>query len=76
MGNRTLLTEDRDFGQLAFASATNSPGVIYLRFPARARGPMAEAVLKLIERDETDFARRFIVVQPGRIRISGRTGGK
>jgi predicted nuclease of predicted toxin-antitoxin system len=31
---RILVTEDKDFGQLFFASAPASPGVILLRFPA------------------------------------------
>ena len=70
---RTLLTEDKDFGQLVFASAVASPGVVYLRFPASARGDVADAVLKLVQREGADLARRFVVVQPGRIRITERS---
>lgn len=68
---RTLLTEDKDFGQLVFASAVESPGVVYLRFPAGARQEIADAVLALVKRN-ADLARRFVVVQPGRIRITER----
>jgi predicted nuclease of predicted toxin-antitoxin system len=35
---RILLTEDKDFGQLAFASGDPSGGVILIRFPARTQG--------------------------------------
>jgi len=58
--HRTLLTEDKDFGQLVFASAIESPGV-------------ADAVLKLVQREGADLTRRFVVVQPGRIRITERS---
>ena len=45
--NRILLTEDKDFGWLVFAGRVDSPGVILIRFPASARGLLAEAVLRL-----------------------------
>jgi len=35
--NRIFLTEDRDFGQLVFASNASSCGVILIRFPTSAR---------------------------------------
>jgi predicted nuclease of predicted toxin-antitoxin system len=69
---RVLITEDKDFGQLVFASSTDSPGVIYLRFPARSRNEIAAAVLSLVEREGTHLSKRFAVVQPGRVRLSPR----
>lgn len=72
--NRTLITEDKDFGQLVFASASESPGVIYLRFPATARRAMVDSVLKLIRHEGGKLNERFVVVQPGRIRITRRIG--
>lgn len=36
--NRVLLTEDKDFGWLAFVAHVNSPGVILIRFPAIRTG--------------------------------------
>ncbi len=68
--SRVLLTEDKDFGQLVFASAMKSPGVIFIRFPANARQSMAKTVVKLVEKTPEKLGGRFIVVQPGRIRIS------
>ena len=35
---RVLLTEDKDFGQLVFAAARQSSGVVLLRWPVSARG--------------------------------------
>jgi predicted nuclease of predicted toxin-antitoxin system len=43
-----LLTEDKDFGQFAYASARQSPGVILVRFPAHARGQLAADVVGFI----------------------------
>ena len=37
---RVLLTEDKDFGQLAFAHGIPSFGVVLLRYPAGVRGEM------------------------------------
>ena len=45
---RVLLTEDKDFGQLVYASARSTAGVILLRFPAGARGSLADGVLRLV----------------------------
>jgi hypothetical protein len=35
---RVLLTEDKDFGELVFTANRESAGVIFVRFPASARG--------------------------------------
>jgi hypothetical protein len=40
--SRILLTEDKDFGQLVYASLQRTGGVIFILFPARAHGPKAE----------------------------------
>lgn len=34
---RVLITEDKDFGQLVFAAAKSTSGVIFVRYPAKAR---------------------------------------
>lgn len=66
---RILLTEDKDFGELIFAAGKKSSGVILLRFPAKARVPMAQAILEAVDRLGDKLSSRFTVVQPGRIRI-------
>lgn len=68
--SRVLLTEDKDFGQLVYASSMKSPGVIFIRFPASARQAMAKTVVGLVEKNADKIEGRFVVVQPGRIRIS------
>lgn len=70
--NRILLTEDRDFGRLVFASAAQSPGVLYLRFPASTRKALVDTVIALVEQEGERLVNAFVVVQPGRVRITSR----
>lgn len=72
---RVFITEDRDFGQLVYAAGQPAPGVIYLRFPATARAVLPAAVLNLVEQYGERLAGRFVVPQPGRVRIGGSPGG-
>jgi predicted nuclease of predicted toxin-antitoxin system len=67
---RVLLTEDKDFGQLAYASARQSPGVILVRFPAHARGQLAADVVGFIRAQGEQMQDAFAVIRPGRIRIA------
>lgn len=69
---RVLITEDKDFGQLVFASGAISPGVIYLRFTAGARQEIAASVLKLVEHEGMGLTGRFAVLKPGRVRLGKR----
>lgn len=68
--SRVLLTEDKDFGQLVFASSAQSPGVVLIRYPANARKAMAQSIVDLVNNEEQKLEGRFAVVQPGRVRIS------
>ncbi len=68
--NRILLTEDKDFGQLVFASEIVPLGVIYLRFPARARKDMSKIIMELLKEHGKSLQGCFIVLQPGKIRIA------
>jgi len=70
---RILLTEDKDFGQLVFASAKENAGVVFIRYPHSARGDLAPAILELVASQSEALYGAFVVVQPGRIRI-GRNG--
>lgn len=67
---RILITEDTDFGELVYAHGLESAGVILLRFPARARARLAPQVLAFIEHYEDKLVGAFVVIQPGRARIS------
>lgn len=68
---RVLLTEDKDFGELLYARGEKSLGVILLRFPVGARGSMVDTVLDAVGRLRTKLQSRFVVLEPGRIRIGG-----
>lgn len=67
---RLLLTEDKDFGQLVFAAARESSGVILIRYPMSARSALTAAVLKLLTDRGDDLYSRFAVLEPGRVRVS------
>jgi len=74
--SRVLLTEDKDFGQLLYASPPGTQGVILVRFPATARQAAAEAVLNLVLTHGETLRGRFAVVEPGRIRVSPQHPGE
>ena len=67
-----LVTEDKDFGQLVYASARATEGVLLLRFPAGARSSLAAAAVELVEKRGDELAGCFVVLQPGRVRIRRR----
>ena len=69
-----LLTEDKDIGQFVHASGARLVGVILMRFPAGVRSQIGEAVTELVDRRGDDLVGRFVVVQPGKMRISPRLG--
>ena len=72
---RVFLTEDRDFGQLAYAASAREMGVILLRYPSSTRVALPKAVLSFIESHGEALAGRFAVLQPGRARIAPRLTG-
>ena len=65
-----LLTEDKDFGQLVYATGLDSVGIILLRFPGSVRSGLGEAVASLVIQEGEKLIGRFVVIQPGRVRIS------
>jgi predicted nuclease of predicted toxin-antitoxin system len=68
---RVVLTEDRDFGRLTYAAAQPAT-VILMRFPSTARAALPAAVVDFVGKYESELDGRFVVVEPGRIRIGGR----
>jgi len=66
---RLLITEDKDFGQLVFATAKQNSGVILIRYPASTRSPLTAAVLKLLADNGENLYSRFAVLEPGRVRV-------
>ena|ERR1051325_2079229 len=68
--DRLLITEDKDFGQLVYADMRSTGGVIFIRFPARTRQNLAEAVFELVKQRGQRLMGCFTVLQPGRVRSS------
>ena len=66
---RILLTEDKDFGQLAYATGHVQSGVILIRFPAGARRTVGAAVAHAVSRFGVRLVGSFVVVEPGRVRL-------
>jgi len=66
---RVLLTEDKDFGQLVYAGAHESSGVILIRFPPRARPTLPALVLETVQLHEEQLAESFVVLEPHRARV-------
>jgi predicted nuclease of predicted toxin-antitoxin system len=71
---RIFLTEVKDFGQLVYAAAKAARGVIFIRFPVPARKSLPGVVLDLLKEKGEALDGHFVVVQPGRIRISKSPG--
>jgi predicted nuclease of predicted toxin-antitoxin system len=67
---RILLTEDKDFGWLAFVAHAESAGVVLIRFPAAARKIVAASITNLVTDHGAELARSFVVLRPGSVRIS------
>ena len=69
---RVLITEDRDFGELVYAHGLRSAGVMLVRFPNQARSSKATTVVAAVAALGSRLEQAFTVVEPGRVRISGR----
>jgi hypothetical protein len=65
------VTEDQDFGQLVYAAAKPTAGVILLRFPSTVRAALPDTVVDFVAKHGEKLGERFVVLQPGRIRLSG-----
>jgi predicted nuclease of predicted toxin-antitoxin system len=72
---RILLTEDKDFGWLAFVAGASSEGVILVRFPGNARQTLGPSVLDLVAKHGEALRASFTVLQPGQARITPGPGG-
>ena len=69
-GNYILLTEDKHVGQLVYADQRPTGGVVLIRFPARARQSLRATVVAAVRVLGERLRGRFVVIQPGRARLS------
>ena len=68
---RILITEDKDFGQLVYADMRRTDGVIFIRFPVRARRNLPETVVEVVRQRGRRLIGTFTVLQPRRVRSGG-----
>lgn len=68
--SRVLITEDKDFGMLAYAGHRPIAGVVLIRFPADARRELGRTLVNLIAEVGERLVDAFAVAEPGRLRIS------
>jgi hypothetical protein len=61
---RVLLTEDKDFGLLAYAGGHRTAGVLLIRFPTDARSGLREAVLSVVAESSVSSAARSSLYIP------------
>ena len=66
---RILVTEDKDFGQLVYASGQGHCGVILLRYPFPLASSTAISLVDLLKKHGQSLAGAFVVVRPGSARI-------
>ena len=67
---RIVLAEDKDFGQLVFASqAGGGPGLILMRCPESQRSTLPAAITELVERLGARLEGAFVGWAPTRIRV-------
>ena len=69
-GERILLTEDKDFGEFVFARGHRAHGVLFLRYPRSLRGVVVNDVVRLVADQGEQLLGCFVVVRPGRVRIT------
>jgi len=72
---RVLVTEDKDFGQLVYASGHGHNGVIFLRYPYPVREHIFDQLLSLVRMRGVTLRSAFTVIEPGRVRISSGPQG-
>lgn len=69
---RVLITEDSDFGELVYGRARSSAGIVLVRFPTSLRKTKPRSVVEAIAKLGARLRGAFVVVEPGRVRISAR----
>lgn len=68
--SRVLVTEDKDFGVLAYAGGHETAGVILIRFPGNATSSLGSTVVDTVTEFGDRLSTGFTVIEPGRARLS------
>jgi len=64
-----LITEDKDFGRLVYASGHETVGILFLRCNVSSRRRLLHELVQFIQKNGEDLLGAFVVAQPGRFRI-------
>jgi len=67
-----LLTEDKDFGELAFRQSLIHQGVILVRLAGLPSAAKADLLINFLESHGDELLNSFVVVSPGMVRIRRR----
>ena len=67
---RILVTEDKNFGLLAYAIVRVTAGVALLRYPGNARSRLGADVIAFVAKAGERITGAFTVLEPGRARLS------
>jgi predicted nuclease of predicted toxin-antitoxin system len=65
---RVLVTEDKDFGELAFQQGLRPPSLIRLALPRQLPGQKAARIVKALESEGERVQGTVLTVEPGRVR--------
>lgn len=65
---RILISEDKDFGELAFRDGISPPGIIRLMLPAYRPLQKAERLIEVLNSDANSISGALVVIEPGRVR--------
>ena len=71
--NATLVTSDKDFGELVYRLKRIAAGIILLRLEGLVPETKAALVSQAIRAHETELSHAFTVITPGMIRIRSRS---
>lgn len=74
-GQSILITQDRDFGELAILRQLPVTGVILLELAQLSLKAQVQRVARLVATDGASFAGNLTVVEPARIRVRPLPGG-
>ena len=69
----TLMTTDRDFGELVFRQRLIHAGVLLLRLAGLSNSVKSEAVSVAVKEHGREMEGCFTVIMPGRVRIRRRS---
>lgn len=74
--SRVLLTEDKDFGQLAYAGEQGAGGIVLIRYPSASRNLLGQAVVNMVGELGDRLIGAFVAIEPGRARVSRPASGR